>query len=146
MRQENQVTNENLHMCSQKVRTHGGRTLHGEECNLYGGLVFVFIFECTQLGDFPIIRAGLKPESVPAINAPLQLGRAFFLHDTTSWASPFRLCFLSDMKKNTRVSPAYSQIQPNVDDANFVIILIIEIDLHHCISILPRIASQHPAT
>lgn len=111
----------------------------------------VFIFECPQLGEFPIVRAGLKPETVPAINAPLQLGQDFYLHDTTSWASPFCLCFLSGMKKNTRVSLAYSQLhQPSVDDANFIIIsiiiLIIEIDLYHCISILPIIASQYPAT
>lgn len=86
----------------------------------------VFIFECPQLGDFPIVRAGLKPETVPAINAPLQLGRAFYLHDTTSWVSPFCLYFLSGMKKNTRVSPAYSQIhQPNVDDANVLLLILL---------------------
>lgn len=88
--------------------------------------MFVFIFECPQLGDFLTVRAGLKPETVPAIKAPLQLGRAFNLYDTTSWASPFCLCFLSGMKKNTRVSLAYSQIhQPNVDDANFLLLFLL---------------------
>lgn len=52
--------------------------------------MFVFIFECPQLGDFRIVIAGLKPETVPAINAPLQLGRDFCLRDTVLSMLPFR--------------------------------------------------------